>query len=74
MKIQRERTPLIAALLTIINNLKYEKMPNDIYNLNSSASDDNMELNRYNRVAVFEALLRAGILSMKRYDRYFCIS
>ena len=60
------RTPLIAALLTIINNLKYEKMPNDIYNLNSSASDDNMELNRYNRVAVFEALLRAGMLYVKR--------
>ena len=54
------RTPLIAALLSIINNLKYEKMPNDIYNLNATASEDDRRLNLYNRVAVVEALLRSG--------------
>ncbi len=57
-----DRTPLIAALLSIVNNLKYEKMPNDIYNLNNTASDAEMDINRYNRVAVVEALLRAGTI------------
>ncbi len=60
------RTPLIAALLTIVNTLKYEKMPNDIYNLNPSASDEDLALHRHNRVAVVEALLRAGMSG--KYD------
>ncbi len=57
------RTPLIAALLMIVNNLKYEKMPNDAHKETPSSED--VELNRCNRVAVVEALLRAGRCNVK---------
>ncbi len=54
------RTPLIAALITIMNNLKYERLPNDIYNTMYDLPEDDLEFNRHNRVAIVEALLEAG--------------
>ena len=53
------RTPLIAALITIMNNLRYERLPCDAYNIGQPPDNDLM-FNRYNRMGVVEALLRAG--------------
>ena len=54
------RTSLIAALITIMNNLRYERLPCDAYNM-GNATEKALMLNRYNRMGVVEALIRAGL-------------
>lgn len=57
------RTPLIAALITIMNNLRYERLPCNAYNI-GQPQDSALMINRYNRIGVVEALLRAGNYSL----------
>lgn len=54
------RTPLMAALITILNNLRYEKMPNDVDDTQWSSIDQG----RQNKVAIVEALLHSGTYSL----------
>ena len=57
------RTPLIAALITIMNNLKYERLPTSTVHAVTGSydlPDDDLEQNRFNRMAIVEALLNAG--------------
>ena len=54
------RTPLVSALISITNNFKYHGISNSNYNLNGfSVLKQVGEV--YNRIAIVEALLRAGI-------------
>ena len=53
------RTPLIAALITIISSLTYDRLNNDVYNTDA-IPDEMIVLNRNNRIAIVEALLAAG--------------
>ena len=53
------RTPLFAALIMVMNNLRYERLPNDIYNM-GFASREELEDYRQNQLAIIEILLKAG--------------
>ena len=59
------RTPLMGALITILNNLRYEKMPGDVENSSGSTVD----VGRHNKIAIVEALLHAG-----RLIKFSCLS
>ena len=67
------RTPLIAALITITNNFRYERMPNDIYNM-GGIPESTLATDRFSRIAIVEALLSAGLYFAKvlRYIQVIC--
>jgi len=53
------RTPLISSLITILSSVKHEGLPSHLYD-RSMPSEEALVHSRYNRMAVVEALIRAG--------------
>lgn len=60
------RTPLVASLITITNNFRYQGLSSKICNLGamSSFNGDVQQGTHYNPIAIVEALLRAGLYKL----------